>query len=102
MTMKKLVFLLLTLSLMTSCVSVKNSINRASVEMDEPFTKCGVEGRPDGVEVYKGHECLMTPAEIKRLERDKRKAKKKQEREKKKSDKALEKAVQDFSDNYEG
>jgi len=64
--MKKVLFLLLTLSLMTSCVGVKNTINRASVSEGETFVKYGVESFPEGVEVYKGTECMMTPKEIKR------------------------------------
>lgn len=64
--MKKTLFLLLTLSLMTSCVGVKNTINRASVSEGETFVKYGVESFPDSVEVYKGTECMMTPKEIKR------------------------------------
>jgi len=64
--MKKVLFLLLTLSLMTSCVGVKNTINRASVSEGETFVKYGVESFPEGVEVTKGAECMMTPKEIKR------------------------------------
>lgn len=58
--------LLFSLILTTSCISVKNNINRASVSEGEAFVKYGVEGFPEGVEVYKGSECMMTANEIKR------------------------------------
>lgn len=64
--MKKVLFLLLTVSLMTSCVGIKNYINRAKVDEGETFIKYGVESHPEGVEVYKGSECMMTPQEIER------------------------------------
>ena len=58
--------LLLSLILITYCAGIKNNINRASVSEGEAFVKYGVEGFPEGVEVYKGSECMMTPDEIKR------------------------------------
>ena len=64
--MKKILFLTVTIILATSCVGIKNNINRASVSEGEAFVKYGVEGFPEGVEVYKGSECMMTPDEIKR------------------------------------
>ena len=64
--MKKQQLLLFSLILTTSCISVKNNINRASVSEGEVFVKYGVEGFPEGVEVYKGSECMMTANEIKR------------------------------------
>jgi len=51
---------------LSSCSETRNAINRALVKEGEPFTKYGVEGFPDGIEVYKGSECMMTPFEIKR------------------------------------
>lgn len=62
--MKKLYFICLILT--TSCVGIQNNINRASVSEGEAFVKYGVEGFPEGVEVYKGSECMMTANEIKR------------------------------------
>ena len=64
--MKKILFLTVPIILVTSCVGIKNNINRASVSEGEAFVKYGVEGFPEGVEVYKGSECMMTPDEIKR------------------------------------
>ena len=64
--MKRTLFLILPIILTTSCVGIKNNINRASVSEGEAFVKYGVEGFPEGVEVYKGSECMMTPDEIKR------------------------------------
>lgn len=62
--MKKLYFICLVVT--TSCVGIQNNINRASVSEGEGFVKYGVEGFPEGVEVYKGSECMMTANEIKR------------------------------------
>lgn len=64
--MKRTLFLIVPIILATSCVGIKNNINRASVSEGEAFVKYGVEGFPEGVEVYKGSECMMTPDEIKR------------------------------------
>ena len=64
--MKRTLFLILPILLVTSCAGIKNNINRASVSEGEAFVKYGVEGFPEGVEVYKGSECMMTPDEIKR------------------------------------
>mgnify|MGYP000689823427 CR=1 FL=1 len=67
--MKKLVFLIVTMVFFTSCVGVKNSINRSSVKDGELFIKYGVPGYPDGVMITKGSECLLTERERIRLER---------------------------------
>jgi len=64
--MKRTLFLIVPIILATSCTGIKNNINRASVSEGEAFVKYGVEGFPEGVEVYKGSECMMTPDEIKR------------------------------------
>ena len=61
--MKKIYFICLIVT--TSCVGVQNSVNRASVSEGEVFVKYGVEGFPEGVEVNKGSECMMTANEIK-------------------------------------
>jgi len=102
--MKKVLFLLVTLSLMTSCVGVKNTINRANVAEGESFIKYGVEGFPEGVEVYKGSECHLTNAEIKsrdkELEKQKRKKQKNYEKEQQKKYDELRKIAEEFSKNY--
>jgi len=102
--MKKILFLLLTLSLMTSCVSIKNTINRSTVSEGEPFIKYGVEGFPEGVEVYKGSECHLTDAEIKsrdkKLERQKRKKLKEYEKQQQEKYNEFLRIAEEFSDNY--
>ena len=62
--MKKIYFIYIVVT--TSCVGIQNNINRASVSKGEAFVKYGVEGFPEGVEVYKGSECMMTAIVIKR------------------------------------
>lgn len=102
--MKKVLFLLLTLSLMTSCVGVKNTINRATVAEGEPFIKYGVDGFPEGVEVYKGSECHLTDAEIKsrdkELEKQKREKQKNYEKEQQEKYDELRRIAEEFSNNY--
>ena len=102
--MKKLLFLLLTISLMTSCVGIKNTINRATVSEGEPFIKYGVVGFPDGVEVYKGSECHLTDAEIKsrdkELENLKREKQKNYEKEQQEKYDELRRIAEEFSNNY--
>ena len=102
--MKKILFLLLTLSLMTSCVSIKNTINRSTVSEGEPFIKYGVEGFPEGVEVYKGSECHLTDAEIKsrdkELEKIKREKQKNYEKEQQEKYERFLKLNEEFMNNY--
>ena len=100
--MKKLYFICLILT--TSCVGIQNNINRASVSEGEVFVKYGVEGFPEGVEVYKGSECHLTDAEIKsrdkKLERQKRKKLKEYEKqEQEKYDEFL-RIAEEFSNSY--
>jgi len=102
--MKKVLFLLLTLSLMTSCAGIKNTINRSTVAEGEPFIKYGVEGFPDGVEVYKGSECHLTDAEIKsrdkELEKIKREKQKNYEKEQQEKYERFLKLNEEFMNNY--
>ena len=51
--MKNIIYILLSATMLTSCVGVKNTINRASVEEGESFIKYGIDGYPDGIEVHK-------------------------------------------------
>ena len=95
--MKKLVFLIVTMVFFTSCVGVKNSINRSSVKDSELFIKYGVPGHPDGVMITKGSECLLTERERIRLERQWLRRDKKEDRRKRKD---LKKEALDFTKNY--
>lgn len=91
-------------TMLTSCVGVKNTINRSSVNEGEFFIKYGIEGYPDGVEVLKGSECFKTDAEIRRFnrqwERQERKERKEKEKEKKKFMKEFNRISEEFDKNY--
>jgi uncharacterized protein YxeA len=80
--MKSTIYILLSIILLTSCVGVKNTVNRLRVDEGESFIKYGVEGYPDGVEVFKGSECLKTDAEIRRFNRQWEKQERRLEKEK--------------------
>ena len=82
--MKKILYILLSLTFLTSCVGVKNTVNRLGVEEGEAFIKYGVDGHPDGIEVLKGSECLKTDAEIRRFDRRWEKQERRLEKEKNK------------------
>lgn len=102
--MKKQQLLLFSLILTTSCICVKNNINRASVSQGEVFVKYGVEGFPEGVEVYKGSECHLTDAEIKsrdrKLERKNRKKLKEYEKQQQEKYDELRRIAEEFSNSY--
>ena len=102
--MKKLVYILLSVTMLTSCVGVKNTVNRSCVDEGESFIKYGVDGYPDGVEVFKGSECLMTDAEIRRFnnqwERQERKARKQSKKEEKAFLKELHRITEETHKNF--
>ena len=103
--MKNIIYILLSVTMLTSCVGVKNTINRASVEEGESFIKYGIDGYPDGIEVYKGNECLKTDAEIRRFnrqwERQERKSNKESEKETKKEQERISKILEESTKEYE-
>ena len=102
--MKNIIYILLSATMLTSCVGVKNTINRASVEDGESFVKYGIDGYPDGIEVHKGSECLKTDAEIRRFnrqwERQERKERKEKEKEEKEFMERLDRITEEFHKNY--
>ena len=55
--------------LLSSCSGLRNTVNRVSVKEGETFIKYGVYGYPDGIEVVKGHECMLTDREIRKQNR---------------------------------
>lgn len=76
--MKKVTCLLLSVMLLlSSCIGLRNTVNRSLVKEGEPYVKYGVYGFPDGIEVVKGHECMLTDREIRKRDRKFEKAQKK-------------------------
>ena len=67
--MKKITYLLISIMLLSSCSGLRNTVNRVSVKEGETFVKYGVYGYPDGIEVVKGHECMLTDREIRKQNR---------------------------------
>lgn len=67
--MKKITYLLISIMLLSSCSGLRNTVNRVSVKEGETFVKYGVYGYPDGIEVIKGHECMLTDREIRKQNR---------------------------------
>ena len=77
--MKKVTCLLLSVMLLlSSCIGLRNTVNRSLVKEGEPYVKYGVYGFPDGIEVVKGHECMLTDREIRKRDRKFEKAQKKE------------------------
>ena len=103
--MKNIIYILMSVTMLTSCVGIKNTINRAAVKEGESFIKYGVEGHPDGVEVYKGSECLKTDAEIRRFnkqwERQERKERKEKEKEEKRYYDEIGRILRESAKEYE-
>ncbi len=91
--MKKILYILLSLTFLTSCVGVKNTVNRLRVDEGESFIKYGVDGYPDGIEVLKGSECLKTDAEIRRFDRRWEKQERRLEKEKNKELKKIKRKI---------
>jgi len=102
--MKNIIYILMSVTMLTSCVGVNNTINRAATKEGESFIKYGVEGHPDGVEVYKGSESQKTEAEIRRFnkqwERQESKARKEKEKEDKRRLKEVERQCKEVLKEY--
>ena len=84
--------------MLSSCAGIKNTIHRASVDDGESFIKYGVAGHPDGVEVFKGSECLKTDAEIRRFNRQWDRQERRSVRESEKAEKKWQRRFDKISD----
>ena len=80
--------------MLSSCAGIKNTIHRASVHEGESFIKYGVAGYPDGIEVFKGSECLKTDAEIRRFNRQWNRQERRSVRESEKADKKMQRRIE--------